>query len=109
MSKLQPDALLGSSITCFAGIPASEIPTPKREAAWLVDFDTWARTSSGYAGVDAEMHMRLKTLYFYANRPTIGALMGLGLDLGAAFKSGDTVVRMHAHSLQTLNILQCGR
>ena len=39
------------------------------------------------AGVDAEMRMRLKTLYFFANRPTIGALIALGSDIGAAMKS----------------------
>ncbi len=32
--------------------------------------------------------MRLKTLYFAANRPTIGALMALGSDVGAAFSTG---------------------
>ncbi len=32
--------------------------------------------------------MRLKTLYFAANRPTIGALMALGSDIGAAFSTG---------------------
>ncbi|KAK9908805.1 hypothetical protein WJX75_003140 [Coccomyxa subellipsoidea] len=66
----------------------AEVPTPNKKSAWVLDFDTWAQTSSGYAGVDAEMRMRLKTLYFYANRPTIGALMGIGGDLAAAFKSG---------------------
>ena len=34
------------------------------------------------------MRMRLKTLYFFANRPTIGALIALGGDFGAAFSSG---------------------
>lgn len=58
-----------------------------------MDFDTWTKTSSGYAGVDAEMRMRLKTVYFFANRPTIGALMGLGTDLAAAFRTGSPGVR----------------
>jgi hypothetical protein len=70
----------------------AEVPTPNKKSAWVLDFDTWAQTSSGYAGVDAEMRMRLKTLYFYANRPTIGALMGIGGDLAAAFKSGQAEV-----------------
>ena len=43
------------------------------------------------AGVDAEMRMRLKTLYFFANRPTIGALIALGSDMGAALKSPSEV------------------
>ena len=34
------------------------------------------------------MRMRLKTLYFAANRPTIGALIALGGDVGAAFSTG---------------------
>ncbi len=38
------------------------------------------------------MRMRLKTLYFAANRPTIGALIGLGGDFGAAFSSGKPMV-----------------
>lgn len=37
--------------------------------------------------------MRLKTLYFAANRPTIGALMALGSDVGAAFSSGKPEVQ----------------
>jgi hypothetical protein len=53
----------------------------------VLDFDTWAPGSAGYAGVDAEMRMRLKTLYFFANRPTIGALIALGSDMAAAVKS----------------------
>lgn len=58
----------------------------------MLDFDTWAQTSSGYAGVDSEMRMRLKTLHFFANRPTVGALMGIGGDLAAAFRSGQPQV-----------------
>jgi len=34
------------------------------------------------------MRMRLKTLYFAANRPTVGALIALGGDVGAAFSTG---------------------
>ena len=58
----------------------------KKETAWALDFDTWAPGSEGYAGVDAEMRMRLKTLYFLGNRPTLGALIALGGDMGAAFR-----------------------
>lgn len=75
-----------------AGGEPAEAPTPKKNSAWVLEFDTWAQTSSGYAGVDSEMRMRLKTLYFYANRPTIGALMGIGGDLAAAFRSGQPQV-----------------
>jgi hypothetical protein len=74
------------------GGKAAETAPPKKDSAWILDFDTWAPGSSGYAGVDSEMRMRLKTLYFAANRPTIGALIGLGGDFGAAFSTGQPTV-----------------
>ena len=37
-----------------------------------------------YTSVDGELNMQLTTLYFFCNRPTIGALMGIGTDLSAA-------------------------
>ena len=69
------------------GGKAAETAPPKKDSAWILDFDSWAPGSSVYAGVDSEMRMRLKTLYFAANRPTIGALIGLGGDFGTAFSS----------------------
>ena len=76
-----------------AGGKAAETAPAKRDSAWILDFDSWAQSSSGYAGVDSEMRMRLKTLYFAANRPTIGALIALGSDVGAAFSSGKPEVQ----------------
>lgn len=51
-----------------------------------MQFDTWKPSSPDYANIDSELHMQLTTLFFFCNRPTIGALMGLGTDLGEAFK-----------------------
>lgn len=51
-----------------------------------MQFDTWKPSSPDYANVDSELHMQLTTLFFFCNRPTMGALMGLGTDLGDAFK-----------------------
>ena len=76
-----------ASWVCVGGKAAETAPA-KKDSAWILDFDSWAQGSSGYAGVDSEMRMRLKTLYFAANRPTIGALIALGGDVGAAFSSG---------------------
>lgn len=81
-----------SVASMHAGVKGADIPTPKQNSAWLVDFDTWSQSSSGYAGVDADMRMRMKTVYFFANRPTIAALMGLGTDIAAAFKTGSDEV-----------------
>ena len=51
-----------------------------------MEFETWKPGSPDYAQVDAELRMRLTMLFFFCNRPTLGALMGLGGDLSAAFK-----------------------
>lgn len=54
-----------------------------------LEFASWKPGSEQYANIDAEMKVRLTTLYFYLHRPTIGALMGIGTDLGDAFRSPD--------------------
>ena len=62
------------------------------DATWTMEFETWQQGSPDYANVDAELRMRLTTLYFFSNRPTIGALMAIGGDLAHAFsgpKPGD--------------------
>ena len=51
-----------------------------------MQFDTRKPSSPDYANIDSELHMQLTSLYFFCNRPTIGALMGLGTDLGDAFR-----------------------
>ena len=55
-----------------------------------MDFESWKPGSPDYANVDSELRMRLTTLFFFCNRPTVGALMALGSDLGDAFKAGDS-------------------
>lgn len=58
---------------------------PKQlDAAWTLEFEKWQPDAPSYASVDTELRMRLTTLFFYCNRPTLGALMGLGGDLSAA-------------------------
>ena len=54
-----------------------------------MEFDTWKPGTPDYANVDTEVRMRLTTLFFFCNRPTVGALMALGGDLGDAFKAAD--------------------
>ena len=53
----------------------------------MMDFETWKPGSGDYANVDSELRMRLTTLFFFCNRPTLGALMAFGTDLGDAFKT----------------------
>ena len=62
------------------GVPANMDPS------LTLDFQTWKPGSATYANVDAELSVRITALYFFGNRPTIGALMGIGGDLGDAFK-----------------------
>ena len=59
---------------------------PKVDASLSLEFETWKPEAEAYANVDAELRVRLTTLHFFGNRPTIGALMGIGKDLSLAFK-----------------------
>lgn len=61
----------------------------KPSGAWTMDFESWKPDSAEYENVDSELRMRLTTLYFFCNRPTVGALMAFGGELGDAFKAGD--------------------
>lgn len=63
------------------------MPPAKVDASLSLEFETWKPESEKYANVDAELRVRLTTLHFFGNRPTIGALMGIGKDLSLAFKS----------------------
>ena len=53
-------------------------------AAWELDFNIWRPTSPAYRGTDTELTMKLTTFWFFCNRPTVGALIGLSTDLAAA-------------------------
>lgn len=46
-------------------------------------FARYNPTSANYTGLDVEVVLRLSTLVFYCNRPTVAALMVFGTDLGA--------------------------
>jgi hypothetical protein len=46
-------------------------------------FAKYNPTSSNYTGLDVEVVLKLSTLVFYCNRPTVAALMVFGTDLGA--------------------------
>ncbi|KAK9819963.1 hypothetical protein WJX72_004515 [[Myrmecia] bisecta] len=73
-----------------SGQPLSEQAVRSlQKQAWTLDFETWKPTSPLYASIDSQLHMRLTTLFFFCNRPTIGALMAVGVDLGKAFKGDD--------------------
>lgn len=60
---------------------------PKVDASLSLEFETWKPEADTYANVDAELRVKLTTLHFFGNRPTIGALMGIGKDLSLAFKA----------------------
>lgn len=45
-------------------------------------FAQYNPNSTNYTGLDVEVVLRLSTLVFYCNRPTVAALMVLGTDLG---------------------------
>lgn len=46
-------------------------------------FARYNPSSTNYTGLDVEVVLRLSTLVFYCNRPTVAALMVFGTDLGA--------------------------
>jgi hypothetical protein len=46
-------------------------------------FAKYNPTSTNYTGLDVDVVLRLSTLVFYCNRPTVAALMVFGTDLGA--------------------------
>ena len=61
----------------------------KLDAAMTLDFASWQRGSEQYANVDAGLSVKLTTLYFFCNRPTLGALMGIGEDISDALAGPD--------------------
>ena len=65
----------------------------RQDMAWQLYFDSVSRESHEYAGIDSQLRMRLTTLFFFCNRPTVGALIAMGSDLSAAFNSGTSESR----------------
>ena len=51
--------------------------------ALTLSYAKWSPQSADYHDVDAEVHVKLKTLSFFCNRPTVGALMAIGNDVSA--------------------------
>jgi len=68
----------------------------KVDPSLILDFQSWKPGSLQYANVDAELTVRITALHFFGNRPTIGALMGIGGDLGDAFKGPQTPTPLDA-------------
>lgn len=51
--------------------------------ALVMQYNKWTPQSPEYHDVDAQVHVKLKTLSFFCNRPTLGALMAIGDDVSA--------------------------
>lgn len=71
---------------CALRADSAQEGSGRTPVAWALDFETWARGSAEYAGVDSELRMRLTTLFFFLNRPTVAALMAVGSAMAAAVK-----------------------
>ena len=83
--------LSGSS---FSSRSSEHLATPRageheRQQQDLAEFVFSMRNPDApeYAGVDTLLEISFNTLYFYCNRPTVAALMTLGVDLGEAVSS----------------------
>jgi hypothetical protein len=73
----QPSATTGSD-----GAAGTEGSGEQQELVRLL-FARYNPLSTNYTGLDVEVTLRLSTLVFYCNRPTVAALMVFGTDLGA--------------------------
>lgn len=63
---------------------ASDELLSTKSQALVLQYAKRTPKSSDYQDVDAEVHVKLKTLSFFGNRPTLGALMAIGDDISAA-------------------------
>lgn len=64
-------------------LPASGQQQQISSQALVMQYNKWTPQSSEYHDVDAQVHVKLKTLSFFCNRPTLGALMAIGDDVSA--------------------------
>lgn len=55
-----------------------------QQQALFMQYTKRTPRSPEYCDIDAEVHVKLKTLSFFGNRPTLGALMAIGDDISAA-------------------------
>lgn len=65
-----------------AGAAGAQEGSGQHELVRLL-FSQYNPTSTNYTGLDVDVVLRLSTLVFYCNRPTVAALMVFGTDLGA--------------------------
>lgn len=77
----QPGAAADSGSDA-AGDQSHEGSGEQQELVRLL-FARYNPASTNYTGLDVEVTLRLSTLVFYCNRPTVAALMVFGTDLGA--------------------------
>lgn len=84
---------MAGAIPPHCAVELLQAQPPRVDAAWTMHFETWQPESRDYADVDAELRMQLTTLYFFCNRPTLGALMGIGGDLSDAFKGPQSAAK----------------
>jgi hypothetical protein len=61
--------------------PAQGQEQPEQQQLVRLFFATHSPSGSSYRGVDVEVVLRLSSLAFYCNRPTVAALMVFGTDL----------------------------
>ena len=64
-------------------LPASGQQQQGSSQALVMQYNKWTPQSMEYHDVDAQVHVKLKTLSFFCNRPTLGALMAIGDDVSA--------------------------
>ena len=64
-------------------LPASGQQQQGSSQALVMQYNKWAPQSPEYHDVNAQVHVKLKTLSFFCNRPTLGALMAIGDDVSA--------------------------
>ena len=64
---------------------SDELPQANSQRQALVlQYAKWTPKSPEYQDVDAQVHVKLKTLSFFGNRPTLGALTAIGEDISTA-------------------------
>ena len=64
---------------------SDELPQATSQGQALVlQYAKWTPKSPEYQDVDAQVRVKLKTLSFFGNRPTLGALMAIGDDISIA-------------------------
>ncbi len=50
------------------------------------------------AGVDSDMTMKLTSFWFFCNRPTVAALIGVGTDMAAATEVPEAVAAVDSNA-----------